>query len=61
MREAVREGVELEEASGIQISGVTWWGTRHENGAGVVGVGGVRQGSEESEQPTTSAQPPTFI
>lgn len=55
-RARAREGVELEEAPGIQISGVT----RGVNGGAREG-GGREQGPKESEQPTTQAQPPTFI
>lgn len=54
MRDRARGGCELEEAFGIQISGVTW-GTRDEDEDGGQRDGDRgRRGSKESEQPTTS-------
>lgn len=54
--ESPREGVELEEASGIQISRVTR-GTREGMRAQVGRTGG----SKESEQPTTSAASDLYL
>lgn len=55
MRDRAREGVELEEASGIQISGVTRGisarGKREREG----------EGARESEQPTTSAASDLYL